>query len=274
MDEKDLSDLLNRAAAADPLPHTSVADDIERGRRSRRRRHLAIAGSALATAAVLVSAGAAVELSTQASGTGNGSNAFTPAGGGGSPVHKTRPPRTTPPVSHKTTIPGHMSRIIHDGASTIPQAEWRNALYALAGQRLDPEHLYLNYSTQSLQEGSNEKGRVLGIKLGWQEAGDTGEGMVELALASAGDTDLVSCDDFAPCQPVQVPGYGQVLIGGDPNGQGGYEIIYEQADHEIAQVVVTPLFGNNSLTPTQAPLVSLDRVLALAADPAFNLPSS
>jgi hypothetical protein len=159
-------------------------------------------------------------------------------------------------------------------AASIGRREWRYDLYDLAQEHLDPKHRYLNYDTDSLQGGGGSNGATtLGIKLGWSAPGESGEGMVQIAVASPNGRRLISpCAYFGRCHPVQVPGHGTVDMSGDPESAAGYAVIVGQDDGEYVQVVVDPLFGNNSLTPTQAGLVSLDRVLALAEDSALNLP--
>ncbi len=259
MDEQELGHRLVEAAAVGQPGPTLVSEDIARGRRSRRRRAAAMTGVPLAAVAVIGGVGAAGGLPGQVLGD-EPKEPLGVAGGG-----TVTPPRTGIPET-TATLPGF-------GPGQAPLSVWRNELYDLARRHLDPAHDYLNYRTQSLEmSGAGDGGQVFGIKLGWEQRGDSGEGMVQLAVASPGHGRMLGCNDVAPCRSVHVPGFGTVRLGGDPLGHGGYEVVVRQSDGETAQVLVTPLFGNDSLTPTEARLVGLHRVLALAEDPAFDLP--
>lgn len=243
-------------------------------------------GLPLAAVALTGGIGAAVGLPGQ--GTGDSSRGHTGAAGGdattpaptttaGTPTPPATTPRhqASPPLPRLPTKLGRSARDFYVRGQSLetPQGAWRHALYLLARQHLDPAHLYLNYATQSLQSSQGSGGWMLGIKLGWQQDNDSGEGMVQLDLASPGARGLLGCD-LPPCRSKQVPGFGKVSLGGDPLGHRDYEVVVRQDDGEIAQVLVTPLFGNDSLTPTRAPLPGLRHVLALATDPAFDLPRS
>ncbi len=271
MDEQELRDRLFDTATAEQPPVWTLDADLARGRRRRRRRGIAVAGGGLGVLAVASSV-TAVGLSAQ-SGGGPGGVAGQPhgprvthAGPTGIAAHPTHV--SQPLVTHG------MSQLPNGDEGEAPYAPWRNNLYGLAREYLDPTQRFLNYDSDSSFGGSTQTGFSIGIKMGWQSAGDTGEGMVSAEIASPGDANDVACYDFPPCVTVNEPGYGEVRLGGDPSGRDGYEVVLTQADGEIAHVVVSPLFGNNSLTPTQEPLPSLDRVLAFATDEQFDMPTS
>ena len=77
-----------------------------------------------------------------------------------------------------------------------------------------------------------------------------------------------------PVRGHQQAGHGEFRLSGDPESGEGFSVQVEQADGELVQIVVDPLFGNNSLTPTVADLPSLEQVLDLAEDASLNLPVS
>ncbi len=271
MDEQDLRDRLLTSATAEQPPSSAVSDDLARGQRARRRRKAEAFGAL----------GVVAALATVTAGFGPLANhgqahnvAPLDVAGSHSAKHAHSAPATSPVNGGRpTSLPqsGRHIRVIDPmGQSYAP---WRDQLFRLARHHLDPAHQFLNYDTDSLQEASNGAGHSVGIKMGWKSAHDTGEGMVSAEVATAGVSGLAHCWDYPPCHPVHEPGYGKVRIGGDPSGPNGYEVILTQADGETATVVVDPLFGNNSLTPTGAALPSLKSVLALAADPNFNLPT-
>lgn len=305
MDEQDLSRRLADAAAVGQPQPPPVADDVARGRRSRRRRVVALTGLPVAAAALLGAVSTAAGLPGPVLG-GEPTGPLGVAGGGSSPRPASPTPGmvgmetlvgpTTPefsnPVSVPVTPPGTLTTTpsppipptppakVTPGTETTfvfgpgyrPETAWRHALFALARQHLDPAHERLNYDTQSLQSGTDGSDRMYGIKLGWQQPGESGEGMVQLGVSDPGAAGLLRCGQVAPCKPVHVAGFGWVRLGGDPRGPSGYEVVVRQHDGEVAQVLVTPLFGNDSLIETRAHLPGLDQVLALAEDPRFNLP--
>jgi hypothetical protein len=270
MNEELLRERLRQAAETGGGPAVVDATaDLERGRRVlRRRRRLALGGSIAATV-VVVAAGAGVG---QRLGSGDpGSDRGAPVAGQETSVvapTAAQRPRESDPASQSPTQSSSV-----DAASSIDRREWRYGLYDLAKEHLDPKHQHLNYDTDNLQGGGGANGATtLGIKLGWSAPGESGEGMVQIAVATPnGRRLLYPCAYFGRCHEVQVPGHGTVVMSGDPESTAGYAVIVEQDDGEYVQVVVDPLFGNNSLTPTQAGLVGLDKVLALAEDPALNL---
>lgn len=283
MNEDRLRERLREAAPDDVV--VDVAADIARGKQglARRRRRLAVGGSVAALAVVTAAGVGAGQLIGDESAASKGGAPI--AGQTTSPTvvgdHRASPvpdraqrhgnaAGAQPP---SPTLVEGSSRIPDSSGSEIGYNAWRSGLYQLARQHLDPDGDYLNYSTRSLQGGSSGASTSLGIKLGWSQPNDAGEGMIQLEVAAPGGMSLLfPCAYFGPCDEVQVPGHGTVTISGDPTSDDGYAVRLTQDDGEHVQIIVDPLFGNNSLTPTEAPLVALDRVLDLAQDPDFDLP--
>jgi hypothetical protein len=266
--------LRHAAAAADVEPGAvDAAADVERGRRGLKRRRMTIVGGSMAATAVVVASGIGVG---QLAGSEEA-----PGSTRGAPIAGATKvdPEESAAHDRSAAVPTTSPR----GASTSPQPysestigarDWRYGVYDLAKQHLDPQHAYLNYDTDSLQGGGGAHGaRTLGIKLGWSAPGEAGEGMIQIAVASPHGRRLIyPCAYFGPCHETRLPDHGPVVMSGEPRSGAGYAVIVTQDDGEYVQVVVDPLFGNNSLTPTDAGLVSLDKVLSLAEDPDLDLP--
>lgn len=259
MDEQDLRERLLAAAATDQPP-ASAAADLARGRRGRRRHTMVIGGTALGTAAVLGTFGVAAGVAMH--GTTATQKAPRTVTENGWAAHSSKHTAKATPRANK----GNLSNGGYDA--------WTNQVFGLAGQDLDPQHEFTSYS-MNIQENQTGPHYALGTRITWQRSGESGEGMVDVLLASPGSPRYAgACTEFGPCRDADSPGFGHYLISGDPADGKGFEVIVTQADGEIADVLVDPLYGNNALTPTEAPLPTLDQVLTLAEDPALNLPSS
>ncbi len=58
---------------------------------------------------------------------------------------------------------------------------------------------------------------ALGTRITWQQSGESGEGMVDVLLASPGSPRYAgACTEFGPCRDADSPGFGHYLISGDP----------------------------------------------------------
>ena len=270
MNEEQLRERL-RSAADQHQTAIVVEEDVQRGRRGLARRRRAAVGGSLATVAVLSAVTlTANQLMDDPPSLGQGANIATqPSGapGAGADPGKTA---AAPPAGEETKSagPGERSFSIED---TKP---WRNGLHALAIQHLDPSEKHINYRTNSLQGGEGDDGSIsMGIKLGWKESGDEGEGLVAISVASKGSPGLLDpCNQYGPCETTTLPGHDAFKLSGDPDSGAGYVVRVTQADGEQVQIVVDPVFGNNTTVPTGAPLPSLEQVLDLAEDDNLSLP--
>jgi len=282
-------------AAIDDAPPVDAGPDLERGRTAlRRRRRIVLGGSVAATAGVVAAAFVLAGLVSDGDPAGSGTAPIadqSTSNPTAAPAPPDEPKPTAAPDEPGPSMPSDYpspTESADEGSKTVPPSggegafdptdidaltPWRHDLYRLAQDVLDPKGGHLNYDTQSLQGGSSGKGYSYGIKLGWSAQGDSGEGLIALAIASPGATGLVSpCGYTGPCREVEVSGHGTIRIAGDPDDGEGYAVLLTQADGEEVSVVVDPLFGNNSLTPTATDLVGLERVLDLAESTSFNLP--
>jgi hypothetical protein len=273
MDEDQLRERLRSAVERHDSP-VVVEDDVARGRRDLVRRRRVLLGGSLATVAVLagvtIAANQLVGDSPASSGNGAriaGQPSSVPTEGSTSVPPAPEDPLTLSPETAITEPDGASI----DSSDTKP---WRDDLYALAGTHLDPSHRHLNYDTDSEQGGGDAGGSIsLGIKLGWKAEGESGEGMIQIAVASAGSHGLLApCNVFGLCVETRRAGHGSFELSGDPASGNGYAIELTQADGEQVQIVVDPLFGNNAVKPTTADLPTLNQVLDLAEDTDLNLP--
>ncbi len=157
---------------------------------------------------------------------------------------------------------------------------WTNEVVNLAYTHLDPDHRYIpdpkreyngNSVGPSIGSSGDDYDYYIGMTLNWSNQHPS-QGRVDVALAPAGHG-LVGCNDFPPCQPVDDPTYGEILLGGDPTGTKGFEVIVTRPDGVAARVTVSPFGRGPNNEPSQAPLPSLDQVLAFATDPELGLPT-
>lgn len=73
-----------------------------------------------------------------------------------------------------------------NGPQDIPFRAWRNDLFRTARSVLDPSGTHLSYSSAGLTSGTDRQGVGLGIKLGWEEPGAAGQGMVQVEVTGEG----------------------------------------------------------------------------------------
>ncbi len=145
--------------------------------------------------------------------------------------------------------------------------------WRLAVRHLDPSRDHLgSYEAFAFTGGSSGAGGLeVGQKLSWSVRGDRGEGMVQLAVtrldpgttSRLGHPDAAGfCNDlYVPagtCRRTTVAGV-EVYLGKTPDG--GFVMDRLQGDGEVASIIVSPVFGNN----TTVSLRSLDITPAAAA---------
>lgn len=230
-----------------------VGDDVVRGRRRLRRNRLAMVGGGVLTAAVIAAGALLVD------GPGSPAPADTPAAfAGGADTPGQTAPMVTPPGKNGPTIPGTKA--------------FRHGLYDLVAEHLDPSKKNLNYDTDSLQAGGGPGGRTMGIKLGWKVSGQSGEGLVQISVSNQTGPDAAPCglDLGVTCASVTLPGGLAAQLG--EKGDGAFEVSYRQPDGETVDVLVDPLFGNDSSSPVTGMSVTKQDVYRLVQDHRINLP--
>lgn len=269
-DERLLTEGLDHLADVIDMAPGAVAADLARGRRTLRRRRVAWAGGSGLAAVAIIGGGFAIAPHLGASNHGSNGSPFVGPGGSilqqsqhhadGSKLVITKGKQTTtaPPVID------------------TPEQEFNRDLYQTVMTVLDPAKDYLLHDAYpDFNGGTMSSGpdgfASMGMKLGWKQANDSGEGMVMVTMAKTqGDADPCGEWTGTTCHAVTLPG-GRTAFVGQGGPRGAFEVEYVRADGQTVSVVVDPLFGNNSLTPTEAPMPTLDRVLALVQSPDLPL---
>ena len=173
---------------------------------------------------------------------------------------------------------GHRDPDVHPFRATTKNS-WR-----LAVRHLDPSRDHLgDYEVDNFSGGSGEAGVEIGQKIGWTVRGDRGEGMVQLAVTRAapgvvprlgpGHDDAVGfCNDtYLPakaCRRTTVAGVAVYLA---KTSDGGFVMDRRQEDGEVASIVVSPLFGNNTSVALHSMGITTTAAAGLLDDPALDV---
>lgn len=281
--------------AGEPHVPDAVAD-LARGRRRRRRTGVALSvGVTAVTAAAVLgltlsgpSTQTAVPAAPSTQAASPSPSETLPAGPGPS-AGPPNPPLDTAPGLRYSKTKGYLDR---DGLRlgghlpATPQptafaATTRNT-YDLVRVQLDPERQHLGaYDRSAFTGGSGGSGGVeIGQKLSWTVKGQSGEGMLlvavtrlppgKQAVTSGDDRDGLCAGSFgdASCAPATVDGHRVFL---DRQSGGGFVVDYVQPDGEIASALVDPLFGNNTDVPLSRMGITLSDVVALLTDPDLDV---
>jgi len=273
----ELADRADLGSAADP------AGDLQRGARALRRRSALRAGwSALAVVAVV---GAVATL-----GPGDGvTRTELPAAG----RDGTAPPSVS--ASQLPSVPASVTPSPSPGAGTAspgagrdavrdewitrqlraadrgvtPFKAWRDGLFATSKDVLDPGGHHLDYATDSLQSGYGSAGVSLGVKLGWTNPGERGQGLVMVAVSSGDPT-----GEGDPCFSVGVNCLREQTYRGVRMhlSDDGATVYGQRPDGLVVMVHVELQFGNNSSVGVdRMPLTEAD-LFTLVLDPRIDLP--
>jgi len=281
MNDTEWAARLEALAGSEDATTFDVRDDLARGRARLLRNRVGAAGAAVLVAAVVLGAG----LALGTGGSGRAAPAPGPADGDPtttatfhepqitlSPSARAAPtstPRT--PDAQDAWLRKELDRT-WNGPQDIPFREWRNGLFHTARSVLDPSGTHLSYTSAGLSSGSDRHGVGLGIKLGWQEPGAAGQGMVQVEVTSEGGSDQERClltGGFGCSRTVHARGTTFKVGDGE---RGAFIVLYRQPDGERTVVLVDPLFGNNSRTPVRAGFVTRQDVYRLAQDDRLDLP--
>ena len=272
-------------AAGDP------AADVRRGRRLRRRRRTGV--GAVAVVALVVVGGSLGGVAR------DGGRLAGPATGP-TPVPTAAPTPTSSPSPSPTpsdTAPalrrdadgnyldrdrqrlGGSLKDLDPGANPF-RATTRNS-WEVAVRHLDPSRKHLADYEPAAFTGGGGEGIQVGQKLGWTVSGDPGEGMVQLAvtrLEPGADPRLGRAEDAGLCtvDVIQEEGCRRTTIAGvevylGTTADGGFVMDHRQADGEVASVIVTPLFANNTEVPLRSMGVTRAAAAELLADPALDV---
>lgn len=279
MDERRLQQSL--AAVAEqhaPGGHDSDAD-VARGRAAlRRRRVAAIGGGALATALVLGGGVAVGQLAAAPAGRAPVGPAASATAVDPSPATSPTPSPTEQPKEkeRKKRLTARERAVLEQAQLMAETAAFRNGLYDITAEYLDPAKKYLNYSTQSLQMSSSPDGsHTVGIKMGWKVPGEEGEGLVQVAVSDIPPKphEGIECGLYiggVTCEPLVLPSGVSLEVG--ENASGAYDVVYRRSDGVSVEVIVDPLFGNSSLVPVKGMTISRQDVYRLVQDERFEAP--
>lgn len=265
------------------------AADLGRGRRLRRRRRVAT-GAAVLVALVVTGGtlGGVVRDDGRLAGPATGPSPVPSAVPTASPTPSPTPADTAPPLRRDA----RGSYLDRDGKSlggslrdrdpeaTPFRATTRNS-WEVAVRHLDPRRQHLGDYEPSAFTGGEDGGIQVGQKLGWTVQGDPGEGMVQLAVThlEPGTEARLGRDESAGlCTTEVIEGEGcrrttvagtEVYLGA--NVDGGFVMDHLQQDGEVASVVVTRLFANNTDVPLRSMSVTRVAAAELLADPDLDV---
>jgi hypothetical protein len=289
----------------EPAP-PDPASDLSRGRRLRRRRRLSAGVLALvATAGVGGTVGAVLLDDPGRVGVVAPPSAV-PFPSGVTPSPTPTPTPTTAPAGDPTSAPrdtapalrrdahgnyldadGHPlgGSIMNRDPDVFPFRDTTRNSWRLAARHLDPSRDHLaDYDPSAFTGGGGGgDGIEVGQKLGWTVHGERGEGMVQLAVTRPGpgtkphlgsgrdNADGFCNDAYLPkgaCRPTTVAGI-KVYLGKTPDG--GFVMDRLQGDGEVASIIVSPVFGNNTSVGLHAMHVTPAAAAALLDDHALDV---
>ncbi|HEX6233422.1 MAG TPA: hypothetical protein VFZ63_09855 [Jiangellaceae bacterium] len=162
----------------------------------------------------------------------------------------------------------------------------RQCLLDVAAKHFDPERIHLPEVLGSAGTGSGEHGWRVSSKLEWQVPGESGLGMIEVAVTTPGYAEgdyaerdmasVIGCEEIADCEYQTVPGTEQQVFvaEADPARNLLLGVMYQRPDGSFTGVGVYDLFGNNSLEPVSNVDITLEQAMAFVMDPALQVDQS
>jgi len=257
----DLDERLQRLADSVELPVTSPQDDLGRGRARRRHRNLGAAGAALTTAAVIGTSVVLLSGGTGHPGAGPGF-AGGPSGVGDAGAraesrsaaeqaaqdaeHRVRAQSLKEDQQDLTRVSVHMDETL---------GTYRDILR----EDLDPAGTRIQTGPITNQQTGDHS---LGTKLDWN-----GGGMLEIAVGRSLEDVQFFCD--GACIQQSVAGASKALVLTSP---GSISVAVFQDDGDIVALTADTSFGNNG-TSTRELGLTVDQLVAAAADPRLDLPA-
>lgn len=152
--------------------------------------------------------------------------------------------------------------------------EFSRLLFDVAQEHLDPRHERLQWSVGFTGSGGPGPTREWGRKFGWAAPQDTGQAMVYVAVGNVPSGDRLPCgqyDYFGPstCRREIMPDQSEAQVLVNPDR---LEVHWPRRDGSYVFAIVDSTFRNNSLTPSQAALPTLEQLKAFVMDPRLVLP--
>jgi hypothetical protein len=248
IDEKLLLERLTDAAEAqDDLLPRSLADDLSAGRRRLRRRRILTGGTAL------VAAGAVAVATIGMSGVLKDTAQME------APVATQQAPANT--------------QSAEDAAAVARTSGFDTLMKSLLVKHLDPTKKHLDFNVGPFIIGSDVGAHGTARKVGWNVAGDKGQGMLYVSLfpyAKGGDVCGGDDQPVPACHQITLTNGRTAMFG--RKGKAA-QLSYVQPDGETAFLAIDPLFGNNTTIPVKTLDITDDQMIAWATDPKLNLPS-
>lgn len=278
----DLDQRLQQLGDSLDAPTTPLAEDLARGRATLRRQRLVIGGASLGTAAVMALGSTLLfgggEEPRSAGYAGNGSG--TPP-----PSMTVSPPSATPSDPEAETSPPETPSDPEGGTDQQPSADqgvpgpdsWNDPeMKVLVGwndvlaENLDPRREHLSPMTE--QNWNVQSGGSLGSKYTWTNPGESGTGMLQVAVMPAGGEWIdTPCAFDYHCTPVALPrGVQGKAVGKAADGL--LTVIVTRPDGEQVSLTLDFLFGNNATTPIRGSDLTLEDIARAAADERITLP--
>lgn len=167
----------------------------------------------------------------------------------------------------------------------LPFPATRELLVAAAVRHLDPDGEHLEIESTNAQTAVHLGGAAsAGTKLGWTVAGETGTGMVQVAVttpgyASAEDfavegfASSLGCDIGLNCTEQPIPGGDATAWVAGPDEASGrlLTVVHQREDGSLVGIAVSDLFGNNSIEPVSHVDIDLEQAFAFVADAGLHI---
>lgn len=152
--------------------------------------------------------------------------------------------------------------------------EFSRLLFTVAQEHLDPRRERLQWSIGFTGSGGPGPTKEWGNKFGWAAPQDTGQAMIYVGVGNVPAADRHPCghyDYFGPgkCRTEIMPDRSEAQVLTDPDR---LEVHWSRPDGSYVFVIADSTFRNNSLTPSQAALPTLDQLKAFVMDPRLVLP--
>jgi hypothetical protein len=258
----ELDEGLQRLADSVGLPPTSPQDDLAAGRARRRHRSLGVAAAALTTAAVI---GSSFVLLSGGSGHRSAQPGF--AGSSG----QTHASDTQGKVPRNPDVASNREEALQDHQNLVSRLEGlshsgsaRNKVI-LSGYRdvlredLDPAGARIQTGKITNMQVADDS---LGTKLDWNDGG-----MLQIAVGRSLEGVQFFCD--GGCTERSVAGASRALV---LSSGAKISVAVFQDDGDIVALTADTSFGNNG-TSTGSLGLTVDQLLAAAADPRLDLPA-